>query len=93
MPSRYWVRFYTPNADDPRPVKVPAPEWWCTGYTGDGDRAVVCCLLLDDGSPPLERIREFWPEVEYLDSVTECEPGWRPPSDRFPPLETPKEGT
>ncbi len=85
--TRYWVRFWTESADDPRPVVDPRPcDWWRTGYKGDESAASVCAIVDTEGDP-LDTIKKGWPEVGELDSKQEQEAGWQPPACRFPPYE------
>lgn|SRR5690606_5362968 len=60
-----WHRYrFLANGDDWRPVLwPPAGPCWCSGYTGDGERAVVIAYLPED-TP----VTHYWPEADEVES-------------------------
>lgn len=71
-----WYRFET-DADDNRPVVFnPSYPWWCSGYSGDGTRSIICAYL-----PAGKNIKEYWPEAVYIQSESVKKIEF---TDRFP---------
>lgn len=56
-------RFYTSSVDDCRPLVFNTEyPWWCTGYTGDGEKAIIVAYL-----PPGEDLDKYWDDAEDVD--------------------------
>lgn len=77
-----WIRFYTDSVDDWRPVydkdagHPGLGPYWCSGYTGDGEQAIICAWV----KPGLD-VRTWWPEAVR---VTQGAPTPLTFNDRFP---------
>lgn len=70
------ARFKT-NADDPRPVNWPIEHpYWCTGFTGDSEYAIVVAYADNE-----TEIMQNWPDCEDIDSEEVDKYFF---SDRFP---------
>lgn len=63
-----WLRArFHANPGDYRPVKwPPTGPYWCSGYAFDGSYSVVVAYVHSE-----EQIKEFWPEAEGIDILSE----------------------
>ena len=78
---RFWISWEEPG-DDPRPLTVPSPIWWCTGW---GDDYATVCAVVDAKSEDAarEQVESQW-QPQSFRFVTAVDEGWMPPPDRFP---------
>jgi hypothetical protein len=77
--SQPWARyrFKTKSVDDYRPLIFnPKYPWWCTGFTGEGEAAIIVAYL-----PHSENIYNYWNDAFDMDWTSEKEISF---SDRFP---------
>lgn len=96
MNARFWVSWYEPIPHgDYRPRKWPlppaVPHYWCSGYAGDGDSAILCAVV---NAPTEDAAKESieaagWTPGEWR-FVEHVANDWMPPADRFPPELGPK---
>lgn len=71
------LRFFVPGVDDYRPITFPPPgPYWCSGYRGDDDAAVIVAYM-----PAGRDVKEFWPEAEQINDMGEQSITF---TDRFP---------
>ena len=80
--NRFWISWNEPG-DDPRPLTVPSPDWWCTGW-GDGYATVCAIIDAESEEGAKARVQEQW-EPSSWRFCNEVEANWTPPADRFPP--------
>jgi hypothetical protein len=85
---RWWVSWYEPAPSGdyrPRiwPLPPAVPAYWCSGWRGD--EAALCAVVdaSDEETAKLFVEAAGWTPSEWR-FCDEQEPGWRPPSDRFP---------
>ena len=70
MTEQPWLRarFYTTSVDDYRPIyeppALPVGPWWCTGVSGDDQRATIVAYVHSEAE-----LRRQWPEAEDIDAV------------------------
>lgn len=58
-----WKRYrFETREEDYRPVLFnPSYPWWCSGYSGDGEIAIICAYL-----PEGVNLKEYWPDAAYI---------------------------
>lgn len=60
------ARFYT-SAEDYRPVVWPIKHpYWCTGYSGDGEKATIVAY-----ADSVEQLLEWWPDAARVNVLDE----------------------
>ncbi len=92
---RYWVSWIETcdpqYPSDPRPARdwQTAPEWWCSGYSGDGGEPILCALVEATSiRAAWDLIRAHWhPKSSRFVNLVEAD--WRPDPGRFPPRSRP----
>lgn len=70
-------RFYTNSVEDYRPLVFnPKYPWWCSGYSGDMEKAVIVAYL-----PDKEKLEKYWDDAEDVEFTEEDKLTF---SSRFP---------
>lgn len=86
--KHYWISWEQPG-DDHRPISFPPNEkvlgWWCSGYTGDGERATLVAMVEASSEDAAKAaLADDWPETLDCTWRFAEESDGKPPGDRFP---------
>jgi hypothetical protein len=83
--KNFWVRFFVLAGDEPH-LEYHGP-YWASGYTGDGEKTIMCAAVRARDEAHVEAIIRAMFDARHapdrIDFVHERPESWSPFSDRF----------